>query len=198
MKQWKLISTLMIAGAAGVPATAVSSGHGNDDFVVQAPVTQVQPLVSLIDVSTPQEVCWNEQLRQPAHRPRSATPVVAGGLIGGVVGHAIGDGRKSRRALTAVGALLGASIGYDQARRRAQPARTYVTTQRVCEIEQVVHQEERIDGYRVTYEYRGRSFVTQTATDPGTTIPVRVQVQPVTYNDQYSAGRKAGRRPFRS
>ncbi|MDJ0929023.1 MAG: glycine zipper 2TM domain-containing protein [Gammaproteobacteria bacterium] len=194
MRHWQVISTLIAVGLTG-PAFA---GYLNDEMVIQAPVTHVEPLVRLVNVATPREVCWEEPVYQAAHRHRSKTPVVVGGIIGGAIGHAIGDSRRSKNLLTAAGALLGASIGRDHSYRHSPPPRRYVTTQRVCEIEQVVHQEERIDGYRVTYRYRGRSFVTHTATPPGATIPVRVQVEPLAYNDAYQPDNYSGRRPYRS
>ncbi len=190
------IATMMVAG---LPGLVMGSGHDGGDFMIEAPVTRVEPLVTIVDVSTPKEVCWNEQVRHYTPGHRSNTPVIVGGAIGGLVGAALGDGRRSRRGLAAVGALLGAGAGYKHSARHARPGHTYVTTERVCEIEQVTHQEERIDGYRVTYEYRGRTFVTHTATDPGATIPVTVSVQPVTYNsDGYQPARYPSRKPYRN
>jgi uncharacterized protein YcfJ len=187
-------ATLMVVG---LPGLALGGGHDGGDFTIEAPVTRVEPLVTMVDVKTPKEVCWTEPVYERTRGHRSNTPVIVGGAIGGLVGAALGDGRRSRRGLAAVGALIGAGAGYQHSRRHAQPARTYVTEQRICEIQHVTHQEERIDGYRVTYEYRGRTFVTHTATDPGVTIPVTVSVQPVTYNQAYSPGRPASRPHWR-
>lgn len=201
MSNWKLIGTLMVSGAIGHPLVAWSDdyyGRSGGDFVIEAPVTRVEPLVSIVTVATPQETCWDEPVYQARHpRPRVG-PVVAGGIFGGLLGNVIGKGRSSRSALTAVGAAVGASIGYHESRKNAPPQTTYVTQQRVCEIRQVTHEEERIDGYRVTYEYRGRSFVTQTATDPGPTIRVRVNVQPVAYNESGYSVRPSSRSRYRS
>ena len=189
------MATLM---AAGLPGIALSSGHDGGDFMIEAPVTRVEPLVTRVDVTTPKEVCWDQPVHERTRGFRSNTPVIVGGAIGGLVGAALGDGRRSRRGLAAVGALIGAGAGYQHSVRNARPSRTYVTTQRVCEVEQVTHQEERIDGYRVTYEYRGRTFVTHTATDPGPTIPVTVSVQPVSYNDSYQPARYPSRGTYRN
>lgn len=200
MKHAKRLSTVIIAGAASLPLATWSADYARtygDDFVIDAPVTYVEPLVRIVEVSTPKEVCWDQPVYERTRSYRSNTPVIVGGAIGGLVGAALGDGRRSRRGLAAVGALLGAGAGYQHSVRNAQPASTYVTQQRVCEIQQVTHQEERIDGYRVTYEYRGRSFVTQTATDPGSTIRVRVNVQPLAYNDGSSTGPYTSRSSYR-
>jgi len=170
--------------------TAAEAGHGPksradrgaDRFAVEAPVLDVEPLVRVVQVTVPQEVCWQEPVRHTADSGyRSATPTVLGAIIGGVAGNQFGSG-SGNKVMTAAGALLGGSIGRDMANRRRQAQASYVTYERVCDIEQVSHEEERIDGYRVTYEYAGREFVTQTPVDPGETIRVRVQVQPLDYN----------------
>ena len=188
MKNWKPIAALATTAAVAIAAQPASAGGhfraADDGFFINAPVTHVDPIVRYVNVQTPQEVCWNQNVREPVRRQRNAAPTVIGGIIGGVLGSQVTRhrGRSSRNAATAAGALVGALVGNDYGRRTAAPPRTYVTTQRVCEVNYVTHTEERIDGYRVSYRYRGRHFVTQTATHPGSTIRVRVQVEPVAYN----------------
>ena len=122
-------------------------------------------------------------------------PPVVGGSIGGVLGREIGGGRKSKNLLTGAGALLGASLGRDYANRRSIASRSYVSYERVCGTKEVLHQEERVESYRVTYRHNGRTFPTHAATDPGERIRIRVQAQPVHYNGQALPGRYTGRRP---
>ena len=153
-----------------------------------AKVTHVEPITRIVQISTPQEVCWNERVRTVSNgayggrRNRSFTPTVLGGLLGGVVGNQFGSGR-GQTAMTVAGALLGASIGRDTSVDRHRPvnrpATIGYTTERRCEVEQVVHEEERIDGYRVAYRFRGREYVTRTDEYPGDRIRVRVEVDPV-------------------
>ena len=38
---------------------------------------------------------------------------------------------------------------------------------------------DRVEGFRVLYEYEGRTYTTRTATDPGDEIRVRVDVRPL-------------------
>jgi uncharacterized protein YcfJ len=201
MKQWKLVGSILATGALSLPVVAPSvsqaAGRG-DGFVVDAEVVEVEALVRVVEVTTPQEVCWREPVRQTAGGYRSRTPLVVGGIIGGVLGREIGDGRRSKNLLTGAGALLGASLGRDYAYRRSTVSRSYVTYERVCETEEVVHEEERLEGYRVSYRYNGRVFVTHTATDPGERIRIRVQVQPVHYNSDAVPGRYTGGRPYQS
>jgi uncharacterized protein YcfJ len=186
----KRIVTVTAAAAIALTASmsAQAGGHRHSDadtYYVWAKVVDVEPIVHLVQVSTPKRVCWDERVRHVDHggyRDRSTTPVVVGGIIGGVLGNRIVDGR-ARGVATVAGALLGASVGNDYARsqHRPGPSRSYVTTERRCEIEQIVREEERIDGYRVTYKYKGRRFVTRSPHEPGERIRVRVQVEPVAY-----------------
>lgn len=179
------------------PLAGAAEGRRNDSNVYFdfAKVTYVQPITRIVQISTPHEVCWNERVRTVTHdtrddgwrndsRNRSFAPTVLGGLVGGVVGNQFGGGRGNT-AMTIGGALLGAAIGRDASIRNHRPVRqprpatVAYTTERRCEIEQVMHEEERIDGYRVSYRFRGRDYVTRTDADPGDRIRVRVEVDPV-------------------
>lgn len=51
----------------------------------------------------------------PERRSRSSAPIILGSVIGGVVGHEIGNGDPGH---TAVGAVIGTVIGYDIVRHR--------------------------------------------------------------------------------
>lgn len=167
-------------------------GYSDDSYYVKAKVVHVEPIVKVVEVSTPERVCWNETVRhyrQPTeHRAHSYGPALLGGVVGGVLGNQFGDGRE-RRIMTVAGALLGASVGHGVSKRHYQPSgRAYSTTERYCDIQNTVHEEERIDGYRVTYQYRGREFVTRTVDHPGRTLRVKVQVEPAAYNDSGERG----------
>lgn len=176
------LTFILLLSAASVRASHGSEFPNEDpnNFWVEAQVVDVEPLVRVVTVTTPQEVCRNEEVWQAVPTRRSRTPVIAGGILGGVVGNQFGGGR-GQDLLTIAGALLGASIGSDAAYRNS-PAAGYKSVQQVCDIEHVRHDEERIDGYHVTYRYAGRDFVTHTPTEPGSTIRVRVAVEPFTYN----------------
>ena len=172
-----------------------SRGVSSEEFSVIVPVLDVEPLVRIVQVTTPQEVCWEEPVHHAGYRGReSHTPKILGGIVGGVVGNQFGSGR-GKAVMTVAGALLGASIGRDVAHRRARHGPTHISMERRCKIEQVTHEEERIDGYEVTYEYGGREFSTHTPVNPGDTIRVRVRVEPVAYNDRIDPGRHSYQAP---
>lgn len=136
-----------------------------------ARVVDVDPIVRRVAIASPQRDCWYED-REVYARPSSATPTILGAIIGGVIGHQIGSGH-SRNVGTVAGAVLGASVGHDVSVRH-----TGVETQSVerCEVRTQRDWEERIDGYRVTYRYQGRTYDTVMPYDPGNRVQVRVGV----------------------
>lgn len=169
----------------GVQASDRRAADGDTHYET-ARVTDVQPIIRIVRVSTPRETCWDEQVRNTAYREkgryRSHTPTLAGGIIGGLVGSQLGGGR-GQTVMTVAGTLLGASVGrdagYRQRGRHRGAERISYSTQRRCEIDEVLHEEERLEGYRVTYAYDGKTYVTRTREDPGRNIEIRVQVSPV-------------------
>ena len=48
-----------------------------------------------------------------------------------------------------------------------------------CRVVTEYRRERHVDGYRVSYRYRGHEFTTRTETRPGRRIPVRVRLSPV-------------------
>jgi uncharacterized protein YcfJ len=145
-----------------------------------ARVIDAEPLMRRIRVTTPRRECWDEVRYDERHRGgrSSSGGALIGAVIGGVLGSQIGSGR-GRDAATAAGAVIGAGVGHRQAERRnaeGPPPREY-TVQR-CETRYQESFEERIDGYRVTYEYHGRRQVTELPYNPGPRLRVRVDVSP--------------------
>jgi uncharacterized protein YcfJ len=191
MKLKLAMAGLLVAVAGTAVADPGERGAGVD----YARVVDVVPIVQRVRIATPARECWQETEYQtirhetrsyaPAQRRvNTAVPTIAGGIIGGVIGHQFGGG-SGQDAMTAVGALVGASMGnraaYNQAttasRARVEYEDVPVTVQR-CQESTSYREEERIDGYRVTYVYAGREYVTTMASHPGTSIPVRVTVVP--------------------
>ena len=188
-KHMVLFISLLVSSWLG--ATAASA----ESFWVEVPVLDVQPLVRIVEVTQPQEVCWEEQVRETGYAKRkSHTPKILGGLIGGAVGSTFGGGR-GQDIMTIAGALLGASIGNDVSRQQRGYGHDRVRVEQFCEIEQVTHQEERVDGYLVTYEFNDRALKVRRDTDPGETMRVRVSVEAVGYNLPSMSGQQFDRAP---
>ena len=143
-------------------------------------MTHVEPIVRQVRVETPRRECYDD-VRYVESRPHISDPEVAGrtllgGIIGGVIGHQFGSGR-GRDAATVAGAVIGAGVGYDSAAAPYGSRAREEVVQR-CDVRYEHEYEERIDGYRVTYEYNGREYTTRMPYDPGERIRVRVAVAP--------------------
>ena len=188
---------IAVAGLlACVAGTAAAGTPGRSGGVDYARVVAVTPIVQRVRIETPARECWQETEYQTIrHESRgyapgrgapvnAAVPTLAGGIIGGVIGSQFGSG-SGKDAMTALGAIFGAGMGnraaYNQGRVNSPAHVTYeerpVTVQR-CQTTTSFREEERVEGYRVTYVYGGREYQTTTASHPGTSLPVRVTVVP--------------------
>ena len=181
MKTWTIvIGSALCAALIASPAAAGVGKRSNRPFYDYAKVERVEPIVSVVRVSSPHRECWDEEVtryERRVGRSDSFTPLVLGGIVGGVVGHQFGHGR-GKDAMTVAGTLLGASVGRDVARRRVVEE-PYTDVERRCRVTHEYHEEERVEGYRVTYRYRGHRFVKRMPSDPGDRVKVRVSVLPI-------------------
>lgn len=170
----------------------LSSAAYAETFTDRARVVSSHAVQERIPVS--REECWNDRVRSYEERRVTRTdtgaPIGAGTILGAVVGGAIGrqfgDSNRGRNQGTAAGAVLGGIIGHQVERDQSgRPATETVEVERVpvtrdverCRIVEEVR--EATLGYDVRYEYRGRQFETRMPYDPGRTLEVRVDLQPI-------------------
>lgn len=146
-----------------------------------ANVVESTPIYQVVQVSTPQEQCWEEEIAvdRHSHRNRSNTPVLVSTIIGGAIGNAVGHNKSNQRVGAVLGAVLGHSIGRDIMRNRTQSEYVEYETVQRCNTVYEQHEEERLVGYQVTYLYNGEEYSIRTDSDPGDQIRIRVSVQPV-------------------
>lgn len=192
----RLIKTTWVAGLALVASAAAVADQPGVQYQY-APVVDVEPIVRIVRVERPRRECWNEEVYEEVPAPRhsygssgrgSAGATIAGGVVGGVIGRQFGGG-KGRDAMTLFGTLVGAAIANDRAGRRHagyQSAANYdyerrpVTVER-CRVDTESFEEERVEGYRVTYLYDGDTYTMRTREHPGEQVKLRVAVRPVGY-----------------
>jgi len=184
MKNAHTFATLAASALAATPVFAGYPGDYPSDYDV-AEVLSAEPLLRQVRVAVPQRECHAETRYVPVSGSRGGTTTTAGsmligGLIGAVIGHQIDD-RRSRNSGTIAGALIGTAIGHEAAQGDARVGfgeYRAIDAER-CEVHTVERVEERIEGYRVTYRYNGRTYATQMPRDPGATLRVRVNVAPL-------------------
>ena len=185
------IALLVFAGAAGAGDKGhkhgYKHGHKQHDYAPQsevfdyARVLESRPIYREIKVTAPVRECWQEPVYHTRHGGhKSASGMLAGGLIGGIIGHQIGKGRGNKVA-TAVGTLIGAQIGHEAVNGHVRQghSETVVGYEEQCDIRHEVAYERVIDGYDVTYRYRGETYRIEMPYDPGKRIKMRIQITPV-------------------
>lgn len=159
---------------AGILIALLSSTAVADKayFYDQAKVTDVRPIYETVHISTPRQVCRDETVYGTVAGRDSYTGVIAGGIIGGVIGNQVVHG-KYRDWGTVAGALLGGSLGNDHRRRTPQDGAQVVQR---CHVVDAVREEQQLAGYQVSYRYQGREYWTTMDHDPGKRVRVRIAV----------------------
>lgn len=162
-------------------STSAALAHQYEDY---AYVRSVTPEYEQVNV--PREECYSEYVPGGYYEgDRRFSGAIIGGIAGGVLGAQVGKGSGNKVA-TAAGAITGAIVG-DRIQNNHGEAHS---GREVRRCQQVDHWESRATGYRVVYEYDGRTYSTVMPHDPGKKLPVRVSVEPETNGYSYKNGSK--------
>jgi len=177
MKKQHIITVLSITGLIFSTAANAKHDYADDNsFTDRARVTNVEPIVRYIKVSNPRRECYDEPVTYTrSHNNNSTGKTILGGILGAAIGNNIGHG-KNRKKTAVAGAIIGATVANNTARNGHHNEVRY---EQRCDVSYVSHTEERIDGYNVTYKYRGQKYTTRMPYRPGKRIKVRVNVEPV-------------------
>jgi len=155
-----------------------SNYQANNGFTIKAKVLDVSPNFIYETVRVPKQNCYSQQVTHTHYSDGNrAGRMLIGGIVGGVIGNNIGRG-KSRKASAVVGALIGSQIGNRIADNNAY-ASQHTSYEPRCQTQYVSESQRRIDGYNVTYRFRGRVLTTQMPYHPGKRIKLNVSVTPV-------------------
>ncbi|MDT8398426.1 MAG: glycine zipper 2TM domain-containing protein [Pseudomonadales bacterium] len=143
-------------------------------------VLESTPVYRRIEVESPVQQCWQEEVVSTSrgHERRSSTPTLLGAVFGGALGNAVGHHKSNKRVGTVVGAVLGASIARDITAHNRRPV-VYHDTIEHCKTVYESTQEDKLVGYDVSYSYNGREYSVRMDQDPGATVRLRVDVEPV-------------------
>ena len=186
LKTTAMVALIVFSGAVMADDDDYEYGHKNHGHRAlhstydYARVLRVRPIYREVKVSTPIQECWQEPVYHTEHEHHdSAGGMLAGGVIGGIIGHQIGKGRNQRIA-TAMGTIIGAQIGHEAAKNQHKPAKPYIAGyEEHCKTRYRVSYEEVIDGYHVTYRFRGKRYHVEMPYDPGERIKMRIEFTPV-------------------
>ncbi len=157
-------------------ATAALAAHA-ETYLDNARVRSVQPQYE--SVTVPRQECSSQIVNetQRVDGGRQYGGAVVGGLAGAVLGNQVGKGH-GREAATALGAVLGAFTG-DRVQNRDRVDQYQTVPREVTSCQTVNDVQQRLTGYQVSYEYRGQQFNALLPQNPGSSLQVRVSVDPV-------------------
>jgi uncharacterized protein YcfJ len=151
---------LIALALAAVFGSASAAEFGS--VISSTPVTQ--------QVGVPQQTCTEQQ--QLVEQPTSGGGAVVGAVVGGLLGNTVGRG-LGRAAATGIGVVAGAAVGDHVEAGQTPPAETTV---RSCQ--NAMRVDSRVIGYDVVYEYHGQRYSSRLVQDPGSQVPLNVQVTP--------------------
>lgn len=148
--------------------------HNKEYFTDTARVIHSMPIYRTVRVNQPHQQCHEKETYYGSDG-NSYMPMIAGGVIGGIVGNQFGKG-NGKTFMTIAGSVIGSSIGHDVSTQNGYQPPHYKT---VCETINNYHEEQVIDSYRVTYKYDGRKFTTTMPYDPGDYLKIKVSIRPL-------------------
>ena len=131
-----------------------------------AQVLRASPVYELVRVRVPEQRCEGTPGRSDG-----TAGTVAGALVGGALANQVGKG-DGRKASTIAGAVIGGAIG-----RRIDSNNSIAGTGR-CRMLEVEREERRLAGYDVEYQYKGETYMSRLAADPGIRLRIRIAVSP--------------------
>jgi len=179
-------AALLLAGALALAATSASADtYGSNpaaSYYVSAPVVNVSPITAERTLRHPVRQCTRETRYsdnrdyryERRHREENLfLPGLFGGIVGGLIGNQFGGG-NGKKALTVVGALAGSSIARDAARQRRYDDRPA----EICHTTYQTEVVRDVTAYDVTYEYAGQLFEKRMTEHPGSSVRVRVALEP--------------------
>ncbi len=181
-----LSAAMMVSVSSGVMAEHREEQHASHDTQQvehgrqqarfdYARVTNVEPIFRTVRINTPRQECWDEERTSYDPGYQSGTPLIIGGLIGGAIGNQFGKGH-GKDVATIAGALLGGSIARDSQYSNNSGGHATTRYETACRTVSDYQTEQRIEGYMVSYKYRGQIYTSRMNREPGDRVRVRVRV----------------------
>ena len=165
-------ATFIIAGSFG------SLGKASAETRIerlQATVTKVEVLTKTYIRNTPveEQVCRIEEV--PIYAEGKQGDELGSMIIGGLLGSAVGNAATSKDGAGTIGAVTGALLGREHAKKTTQQGKIIGYRQQdICEIKQVIREErvEEVSGYRLEVIADGQtlSFTSNRAYNSGDSV----------------------------
>lgn len=153
------------------PAARNDYRRVDNERLYEAQVTSVHAVFG-----PPEQRCWVEREQVAAPRSNNSVPgTLAGAVIGGILGHQVGNGRGQDLA-TAGGAVAGAVVGNRLGSDSGGPQTTTQNVQRCAS----TPNQDRPDHWEVSYVFRGQEHRLQMSAPPGSTVTVNERGEPRT------------------
>lgn len=150
------------------PVAVYDARRRNNEQLFEANVVAVRAVVG-----PPEQRCWIDRDQVSVEPSRSSVPAtIVGAVIGGILGHQVGNGR-GRDLATVGGAIAGGAVG-NSVSRDGRPQTQTQDVQRCT----TVPSQARPDLYDVTYNFRGLEHRVQMTSPPGSTIIVNQEGEP--------------------
>jgi uncharacterized protein YcfJ len=133
-------------------ALLVAAPVSAETISVYGRVTHVEPVYSKSYVDVPQTVCYDVKVPVTGRTHAGTGDVLAGAIIGGVIGNQFGGG-SGKDAATVLGAILGADVATNNGRQVV----TGYRYERQCETQYVTNVQQSISGWTVYYRWNDLS-----------------------------------------
>lgn len=176
---FKILSVAILAMLLALPVWAQDSGYVRNNYPPQpdrsnvyyawANVLRVDPVYGLAQVRQPTQNCYPQRVVTEDHSNTAET--LLGAVIGGALGHTMGQG-NGRRAATIGGAIIGGVMG-DRMGSRPQSS-----SQTRCRETRNESPRRRIIGYDIEYRYHGDIYMSRLNYDPGDRLRIRINITP--------------------
>jgi uncharacterized protein YcfJ len=182
----------------GLSSLLVSfSVQAEQNFIDYGRVLQAEPVYKTIYINQPHQECWTQYNKHDRHNRqyprhndrhssehRGAGGAIAGALVGGVIGNNIGRGHN-RKLAAITGSVIGAAIGsgYNNNNIRhnhpsKQSHNRHHKSRQQCRNTSTRHAQQKLQGYDVSYSYRGEVYNTFTSRHPGRRIRLSINISP--------------------
>ena len=164
---------LLIIGIMAL-GSCFSYAHHPDEEDIYAKVIHVEPVYRTYSIPASNNSCIRYDHSIPVRTSFTAT--ILGAVIGGALGHKIGDAHGDPGAAAIAGGLIGASVGHNIDRRHSYNRQLLVAGP--CRSDRHSETVRELVEYKVTYRYNGKVHEARMDYDPGKWVKLNVDVSP--------------------